>query len=557
MSSERRSGPGLWDRLTGEGRSFRNSLHCWVGDRYRESSWDEVIRDAEATTAGLRKAGVRPGARVAAVFTNNPHVVRGLLGVWFAGGSVASLPVPARGMTFEEYAQQLTVIGEQLEPVIFLIEADLLALLPDSLTGRFRFRTWESFADTGRVAASPPGDDELAFIQYSSGSTSSPKGCALTPRAIAAQLDIIADLIDARPHRDVFVSWLPLSHDMGLFGGLLSSWANDFSLYLSTPERFTFSPGTWFSDMAQFGGRSSAGTNTALYLAARSAKRGRNMPGGGLSTVESCIIGAERVEWETLRFAAESLAPFGLRPEGIVPAYGLAEATLAVTSMPKGEQPWRRVVVDATALADSELIEVEPDHPLGAAVVSAGTPCRDVELIDAGTGRLEEIVVRSPSLATGYWADATRTAETFRDGALHTSDLGFVKDGHLYPVGRTDDLISIAGRKVYAREVESVVDGIDGVRRGCSTLVAHRSGSAQRLTLFIEVSGKDTDYRDVAAAAASAAMSKAAVSLDECVFLGRDSLPKTPTGKIQRHRCRNMFDAGRFDPLAVVDLTRM
>ncbi|MGW4365606.1 AMP-binding protein [Nocardia takedensis] len=557
MSSERRSGPALWDRLTGGAGKFRNSLHCWVGDRYQESSWDEVIRDAEATTAGLRNAGVRPGTRVAAVFTNNPHVVRGLLGVWFAGGSVASLPVPARGMTFEEYADQLAVIGDQLEPVVFLIEEKLLGLLPDSLSARFPFRTWESFADSGRVEPSPPGEDELAFIQYSSGSTSSPKGCTLTPRAIAAQLDIIADLIDARPHRDVFVSWLPLSHDMGLFGGLLSSWGNDFSLYLSTPERFTFSPGSWFSDMAEFGGRSSAGTNTALYLAARAAKRGRSMPSGGLGTVENCIIGAERVEWETLNFAAESMAPFGLRPEGIVPAYGLAEATLAVTYMHKGAEPWRRVVVDATALADSELVEVEADHPLGAAVVSAGLPCQDVELIDTGNGRLEEIVVRSPSLATGYWADELRTAETFRDGALHTSDLGFVKDGHLYPVGRMDDLISISGRKVYAREVESVVDGIDGVRRGCSTLVAHRAGTAQRLTLFIEVSGKETDYHDVASAAAVAAMSKAAVALDECVFLGRDSLPKTPTGKIQRHRCRNMFEAGRFEPLAVVDLTRM
>ncbi|MFC4376071.1 AMP-binding protein [Nocardia halotolerans] len=556
MSNEGRSGPGLWDRLTGTDRPLRNSLHCWADNRYQETSWDAVIRAAEATTAGLRNAGVRPGTRVAAVLTNSAHVVEGLLGVWFAGGSVASLPVPARGMTFEEYAAQLTVIGEQLEPVVFLIEANLLALLPDSLTARFRFRSWESFAGTGRVPVAPPGDDDIAFIQYSSGSTSSPKGCVLTPRAIAAQLDIIADLIDARPHRDVFVSWLPLSHDMGLFGGLLSSWANDFSLYLSTPERFTFAPATWFSDMAEFGGRSSAGTNTSLYLAARSARRAKRMPAGGLGAVENCIIGAERIDWETLTFAAESLAPYGLRPNGLVPAYGLAEATLAVTAMPKGEEPWRRVVVDATALADSELIEVEPDDPLGAAVVSAGVPCTGVELVESGSGRLDEIVVRSPSTAVGYWADESRSAQTFRDGALHTADLGFVKDGHLYPVGRTDDLISIAGRKVYAREVESVVDGIEGVRRGCSTLVAHHAGSGQRLMLFIEVNGKQADYNEVASAAAEVAMAKAAVALDECVFLDRDSLPKTPTGKIQRHRCRNLFEAGRFDPLAVIDLAK-
>ncbi|MCM6779023.1 AMP-binding protein [Nocardia sp. CDC159] len=557
MSSEPRTGPGLWDRLTGGGRSFGNALHCWVGDGYQEFGWETVVREAEATTAGLRRAGVRPGTRVAAVLTNSPHVVRGLLGVWLAGGAVASLPVPARGMTFEEYAGQLAAIADRLDPVVFLVEANLLAALPESLRSQFPFRSWESFADSGRVEATPPELDEPAFIQYSSGSTSTPKGCVLSPRAIAAQLDIIADLIDARPGRDVFCSWLPLSHDMGLFGGLLSSWANDFSLYLSTPERFTITPNSWFADMAEFGGRSSAGTNTSLYLAARAARRTKRMPAGGLGSVEHCIIGAERIEWETLRFAAESMAPFGLRPNGLVPAYGLAEATLAVSYMPDGAEPWRRVVMDAAALADAELVEVELGHPHAASVVSAGTACQGVELIDSGSGRLDEIVVRSPSLATGYWADEQRSAETFRDGLLHTSDLGFVKDGHLYPVGRTDDVISIAGRKVYAREVESVVDGIDGVRRGCSTLVAHHDGTAQRLTLFIEVSGVGTDYGDVATAAASVAMAKAAVALDECVFLDRDSLPKTPTGKIQRHRCRNLFEAGRFEPLATVDLTRM
>ncbi|WP_156077603.1 AMP-binding protein [Saccharothrix sp. NRRL B-16314] len=548
------TGAGLWDRLTGTAMPLHSSIQCWVGGEYRSSPWTEVVRDAENMTAGLRRAGVRPGTRVATVLTNTPHVVRGLLGVWLAGGAIASLPVPARGMSVEEYAAQLSAIADQLDPVMFLVEENLLGVLPDELRARIPCRSFESFADSGRVDASPPEDDELAFIQYSSGSTSTPKGCALSPRSMAAQLDIIADLIDARKGRDVFVSWLPLSHDMGLFGGLLSSWACDLSLFLSTPERFAYSPGTWFADMAKFGGRSSAGTNTALYLAARAAQRAGKIDPGGLAQVEHCIIGAERIQWETLQYAATALGQYGLKPGGIVPAYGLAEGTLAVTYN-HDDEPWRRLVLDATALADGELVEVEADDPAGASLVSAGRTCIGVSLDNAESDRLSEIVVRSPSLAMGYWGDEQRSAQTFRDGALHTSDIGFVRDGHLYPVGRTDDLISVAGRKIYAREVESAVDGIKGVRRGCATLVDHHDGTVQRLTLFVEVTGAGRDFPAVAEAAASLAMEKAAVVLDECVFLERNSLPKTPTGKIQRHRCRNLFDSGAFTPLATVDLT--
>jgi fatty-acyl-CoA synthase len=553
MSNDTPSGPCLWDRLT-HGRADA-SLHCWMGDGYRTSPWREVMRGGEAMTAGLRNAGVRTGTRVAAVLTNGPQVVRGLLGAWLAGAAVASLPVPARGMSRDEYLQQLAAILAQVNPVLMLVDQRMLGIFPDHLQAKFDIRCWESFADTGRIDPAPPADDELAFIQYSSGSTSVPKGCALSPRAIAAQLDIIADIIDVRPGRDVGVTWLPLSHDMGLFGCLLTGWSNAIEVYLSTPERFMFAPGTWFSELAQTGATLSAGTNASLYLAARSARRMRGIRAQGLSSVRHCIIGAERVEWNTVQFAIDALSPFGLRPAALTTAYGLAEATLAVTAKPQSEQP-RRLAVDSAALADGVVREVAFDDPAATSIVSAGAPCTGVTLDMSCDGRLAEIVVRSPSLAMGYWANEVKAKSVFRDGALYTSDLGFVRDGHLYPVGRVDDVISVAGRKVYAREIETAVDRIDGVRPGCSTLVGHHNGAAQRLTLFIELTGKRNDFHAVADMAAALAMEKAAIGLDECIFLDRDSLPKTPSGKIQRHRCRSLFEAGQLKPLATVELAR-
>jgi fatty-acyl-CoA synthase len=540
----------LWDALTRGVVSVPTAaLHCWRGDRFDAATWEQVVHDAERMTAGLRNAGVRPGARVAAVLTNHPQVVRGILAVWLCGGVLASLPVPSRGMRLQEYGDQLAAISRQLEPELFLLEERVLGLLPPEVAQSLGARSWESLADTGRVDPCPPADDEVAFIQYSSGSTSAPKGCMLTPRAIAAQLELVCEMVDGHPGSDVGVSWVPLSHDMGMFGSLLLGWVYRSELYLSTPERFMLAPRTWFSDLAEFGAHLTSGTNTALYLAARSGRVARlSRP----LQVKACIVGAERIEWSTLQLTTEVYEPAGFGPTSLMPAYGLAEATLAVTATPLDEAP-RHLVVDAVALADGRLVEVESEDPAATRMVSAGVPRRGVELPGAATDAVGEIRVRSDSLATGYFGDERQTAERFRDGAVVTGDIGFVRDGHLYPVGRDDDVISIGGRKVYAREIEHAVDLLDGVRSG-SMLIEQRNGGRSRLTLFVEPRSKSVDLHRLADDAASLAMARAAVTLDECVFLSRGALPKTPTGKIQRHRCRYLLETGALEPVANVQL---
>ncbi|MCM6774561.1 AMP-binding protein [Nocardia sp. CDC159] len=540
---------GLWDRLFGGSARPRAALHCWTGTRFEGASWDEVVRDAERMTAGLRRAGVRSGTRVAAVLGNSPDTVRGLLAVWLAGGMVASLPMMARGMAPEEYADQLRTICDRLEPVFFAADDDLLAALPD--TFGVRTRAWREFAGTGAIDAAPPADTDPAFVQFSSGSVGTPKGCVLTPAAMAAQLDIIADFIEPRPG-DIWAGWLPLSHDMGLFGGLLNCLGHNIEAYLSTPLRFAFSPATWFADAARVGATMTVGSSSALHLAARASARHRaSWPDGGLAATRICVIGAERVESTTLALATETFASVGLRPEAFMPAYGMAEATLAITATPMRELP-RQLSFDAVALADGQLVEVSSDEPGAATVVSAGPACRGVSLLDTPATELGEIRVSTPSLAQGYWRDDERTARVFDGGILATGDLGFVRNGYLYPVGRTDDMISVAGRKVYAREIETAVETIPGVRRGCTTLVGVQDGPKFRLSLLVEAKPELADYAAVAEAAAALSMAKAAVAIDECVFLERDSLPKTPSGKIQRYRCQALIRAETFRPLATI-----
>lgn len=540
----------FWDRLLAGGGGGR--LHCWVGDRYDDAAWAEVSRDAEAMTRGLRNAGVEPGSRVAAILTNDPYTVRGVFATWLAGGALASLPVPARGMSADEYATQLRTLCEHVQPAVLLVREAMLDLLPPDLATRWRARSWESVAGSGRVDPAPPGDDEVAFIQYSSGSTSMPKGCALTTRAIEKQLDMLMETAVAPSEIDVV--WLPLSHDMGMFGHLVMCWANPHTLYLSTPERFAMSPRTWFRDLAEVGATFTCATNTALAVAAR-AHGGRSGRINGELKLDVLLLGAERVEWTTLQAALDTFGPYGLRPETIMPAYGLAEATLAVTHTPRGEGP-TYVCVDGIGLADGVVREIGEDEPSATRIVGAGMPLSGVELRGLEEHELREVRIVSPSMAEGYYADPLRTAERFVDGELYTRDLGFVRDGVLYPAGRVDDVISISGRKVYAREIEAAVDALEGVRRGCSTVVDTYDGTGQRLTLLVEVRDADADgdARRLAEAAAGIAMAKGAVALDRCVFVERGSLPKTPSGKIQRYRCRQLLEADRLARVAEVEV---
>ncbi|SCL29771.1 AMP-binding protein [Micromonospora inyonensis] len=474
--------------------------------------------------------------------------MRGLLGVWLAGGAVASLPVPTRGMDRQEYARHLETLVGNLDAPVLLADEKLVPLLPESVLRRLAVRSWQSLASDGRIDESPPEADGLAFVQYSSGSTSVPKGCTLTTRAIGRQLEMILAMAGRVPGEETVASWLPLSHDMGMFGCLLYAWAHDFGLVLSTPERFMMSPRTWFRDMAEYGATMTAGTSTALHLAARGQRS------GALSAplrLRVCVVGAERVEWEALRRTVAAFGPQGLRAEALMPAYGLAEATLAVTACPHDEAP-RFLDVDGNRLADGEVVACAADDPAATRVVSTGRPCAGVEVDVAEPGRLSEIRVASPSLASGYFADAERTAARFVDGRLRTGDLGFLHDGELYVVGRSDDLLQVGGRNVYAREIESTIDGLESVRKGCAVIVDVAEGGRSEVVLLVELRSRSNDYRAFAEEAAAIAMTKAGVPLAECVFLEKGTLPKTPSGKIQRFRCRTLLASDAWRPLARV-----
>lgn len=517
-------------------------LHTWE-DGWREVTWDEWRRGAERVAVGLRRLGIEPGDRVAAVLTNTFDVCASVIGTWIAGGTVVSLPTMRRGMSPPDYVDQLRRLCRGSEAQLLLLEERFVQMLGPQDLGA-PVRSFGEVAADGTLDPTPPADDEVAFVQYSSGSTNDPKGCMLSMGAISEQERMLAERLRIDETSQGY-TWLPLSHDMGLFGCVLLSWAGGLRLAVSNGERFLRRPQSWFDDCADLGVTITVTPNFGLALAVRKA---RSTPPKGGFPMRTVVLGGERIEWATVEAAHEVLGPFGVTRETLTPAYGLAEGTLAVTMKPFGATP-RRLAFDGDGIYRGELLPREPGVDGARDYVACGLPMRNVSVRIAEGDDIGRICIRSTALAEGYLNEPEATAERFVGGELVTEDLGFVRDGELYVIGRVDDVIPIGGRNLYARDVEVAVTDCDGIRPGCAALVdvPDAESPEPHLVLLAEAAGQPSDLGALADEIGSAAFHAGGVRVDECVFVERGRLPKTPSGKIQRFRCRailNGDDAG-------------
>jgi fatty-acyl-CoA synthase len=535
----------LWSSLV-EPAAPNAAVSTWQDGGFRCRTWADVVTSAEGIAAGLRRRGVEPGCRVGCVLTNSFEVCAGILGIWWAGAVILSYPTPARGVSLEEYLRELKSLCK--------VSGASMLVLEDSLAQGVQFDdgpTTVGFAElggSGKLAPAFPAEEELAFVQYSSGSTSSPKGCALTPKAMAAQVGMLSHRMEVDGTSDHGYSWLPLSHDMGLFGSFLTAWVAGAPLTLSTPTRFLRSPGTWLNDCAEVGATITVGPNFGLAIALRAAAR--RAPSGPLR-LRSWVVGSDPVEAALLDEAAELLAPLGIKPSTFTPAYGLAEATLAVTMTEASTEP-ATVTVAVGALSEGELRDPSGNEP-STRIVSTGPPMPGVEVQVSGPGRVGEIVVRSASLASGYLGDPERSARSFHgDGSLHTGDLGFVHDGELYVIGREDDMLSIGGRNVHTGLIEFQLAEDPRIRTGSAVLIDLNEDGRRHLAVVVEPADGNIDFTATARSLRQLVASAAGVGIQECVFVSRGALPKSPSGKIQRFRCRKLVSESGAKTLARV-----
>jgi fatty-acyl-CoA synthase len=491
-------------------------------------SYDEIASRAASASQDLSDRGVKPGDTVAVVIESTPAGVAALLAVWLAGATVMSLPPPPRRGKDEALPLYKEAFGDLLRSCVLVLGSSRLqdALAPE-----------HEVTDTASLdfSSGRPAPDvevaEVALIQFTSGSTGTPRGVVLHSTTIASHTAAICEAVDFHPEDgDSCVSWLPLYHDMGLIGMLLSPMNRRGPLVLMTPSVFARDPGAWMRKCAETGATVTCAPDFAYRLAARVSRFGK--PIGDLSALRVCLCGAERVQWATMEAFAEAFEDKGLRWEALKPVYGMAETTLAISFPPNDRGP-RRSRGDVVALG----------HPL---------PGIEVRIDDSSGTDVGRIGLKGPWMFDSYLTSQGRVEAFDEDGWFWTNDVGFVEDGELFVLGRTDEAVIVRGRNVFAEDVEAIATWAPGVEAIGAAAFRAAEGD-DRFALVVEVLNDDARElsrfgRDIQASVTQAL--EATVS--PVVFVRPKTIPRTTSGKPIRRACREIHAGAGWEEDSVV-----
>jgi len=532
-----------------------------------EHTYAELDRRARAIAALLQQRGLA-GERALLVYPPGLDFVAAFYGCLYAG-TVAVPAHPPRRQTMD----RLTALALDARPAIVLCtssiaaahdpSADAVAGLPDL--------DWMSTEDIDDELAgewSDPrlGPDSLAFLQYTSGSTTAPRGVAVSHGNIVHNSAVIERCF-GHTEDSVGMCWLPAQHDMGLVGGVMQPVFAGVRILLMSPLTFLQRPLRWLDAMSQWRATTGGAPNFAYELCIRKVTP-QHLATLDLSSWDLAFTGAEPVRSTTLAAFAATFAPCGFRPEAFYPCYGLAEGTLLVTGGHKAERP-RSESVRSSTLEDGWALAAEPASRDTRTLVSCGHPWLGtrVAIVDADTGlvcperRVGEIWITGDSVAQGYWGRPEESGRVFRarlaggeDPWLRTGDLGYLSDGELYFVGRLKDLIIIDGRNHYPEDIEQVVEASHERLRphGCCAFSVEQADT-ERLIVVAEVQmqlgAASPDLDGVIRTIRGVVAGGPGIPVHAVVLVRGGSLPRTTSGKIRRAACRRDYLAGTLKTL--------
>jgi acyl-CoA synthetase (AMP-forming)/AMP-acid ligase II/acyl carrier protein len=545
------------------GRPAVTFLRDGDGDEV-QVSYEALDRGARAVAALLQRE-TREGDRAVLLYPSGLEYITAFLGCLYAG--VIAVPAFPPKPRLERTLVRLRTIVQNAEPTVVLTTTSILPM-GSQLAARepaFAGIRWLATATAGDAAAETwhePAIDSaaLAFLQYTSGSTTVPRGVMVSHGNLMRNAALIqrAAALDADSS---WVSWLPLYHDMGLIGGVLQPIYTGFHCVLISPGHFLQDPVRWLRAITRYRATISGGPNFSYDLCSRQIKPDE-LAGLDLSSWRLAFNGAEPVWPATLDSFTATFGPCGLRRDAIFPCYGLAEATLLVSGGPLATPP---VVVhaDKFALEQGQLTVLagpasQPALTLvGNGQVPAGLR---VLVVDPQTrvphpaGQVGEIWVAGPSVAQGYWNSPEATEETFRarladgDGPfLRTGDLGFVHDGQLFVTSRLKDLIIIRGSNHAPQDIERTAQASHpALRPGCGIAFTIEEGGDQQLVIVHEVLRQHSpvDCEEVASAIRAAVAEEHELEVHAVVLARAGTVPKTSSGKLRRQACRDQFLGG-------------
>jgi fatty-acyl-CoA synthase len=528
----------------------------------------EMWRRAQRCAAALQALGVKRGDRVGLILPDSAEFIDCIFAAMLAGAIAVPIYPPMNLGQFDAYLANTTHILRQAGCSVVITDARVRPILGKLMTSVPELKAIETYAGMLKdvaPAAEPRGvvvrADDIAFLQFTSGSTARPKGVTLTHANLMANIAAIGSGAGIQISRESSgVSWLPLYHDMGLIGFVFTPIVFDTKgiLFIS-PLMFLKRPSIWLRQLSEQKASITFAPNFAYGLCTTRVKESE-LTGVDLSQLHVAGCGAEPIQYGTLRAFADRYAPYGFRSTAFLPCYGMAEHSLAVTFVDL-QAELKADRVDAEALARRSAEPARADGSPAIDVVCCGRvfPEHELRIVDdagepLGERLVGQIELKGPSVMQGYWGDPERTAEAFHDGWLRTGDLGYLADGELYVCGRSKDLIIVHGRNYHPQDIEWQASQVDGVRRGnvIAFGIHHPELGREYVAVACEVrpsgASAEADAADEVLRGQIQTQILAALSLrvDEVILLPPGSLPKTSSGKLQRSKAAEMFARGEL-----------
>jgi len=525
-------------------------------------TYGELATRARNVGRGLIAHDVAPGDRVALMLPTSIDFFTAFFGILYAGAIPVPIYPPMRLSQLEDHLRRQTGILRNAG-------ACMLITMPEGrrLAGllRAQVETLSAVESVANIEASAlPLDlpqlkdsDSVALIQYTSGSTGDPKGVVLSHANLLANIRAMGGVMEASS-TDVFVSWLPLYHDMGLIGAWLGCLHFAAPLYAMSPLSFLVRPETWLWAIHRFRATFSASPNFGFELCL-SKIADADLKGLDLSSLRMVANGAEPVSVQTLRRFIDRFGRYGFPAQAMAPVYGLAESSVGLAFPPLGRPP---VIdrVDRDRLSIHGVAEpAKPEDPRPHEIVACGQPLpgHEIRIVDEagyelGERREGRLEFRGPSVTRGYFRNAAKTRKLFHDGWLDSADRAYMAGGEVYITGRIKDIIIRAGRHLYPQEIEEAVANIPGIRKGGVAVfgVTDQTSGTERVIILAETRESDPAARaKLQTRALEITTDIAGTPPDEIVFAPPRTVPKTSSGKIRRSAAKELYESGHVGPM--------
>ena len=533
--------------------------HIWLWrseDHEQTISYADLDRESCNIAAGLIERGLVPGDRVAIMLPTELAFFAAFIGVLYAGGAPVPVYPPFRRAQVEDHLRRQAGILRNAGASILIIGSEIrnVGQLMLGLAENLQYvETVDALSRAGTIEQPlAAGADTIALIQYTSGSTGDPKGVVLTHANLLANIRAMGEALDASSS-DVFVSWLPLYHDMGLIGAWLGTLHYGVPTVIMPPLAFLADPGRWLRAISRHRATLSAAPNFAFELCCKNV-RDEDIKELDLSSLRMLVNGAEPVSPATIARFTARFANYGFPPKAMAPVYGLAENSVGLTFPPVGRGPIVDRVQRSALSSEGHATPAGPEDATALEFVACGRPIvgHEVRIVDETDAELPErtegrLQFRGPSATQGYFRNDEKTKELFDGEWLESGDRAYIAGGDVFITGRIKDMIIKAGRNIYPHELEELVGGVEGVRKGCVAAFASTFGGADTERLVLLAETRLTESAEIEALRdriVEVTKTQLDISPDEVVLAQPHTVPKTSSGKLRRSAARTLYESG-------------